>query len=217
MTLRSTVGTFLLLVVVGFLFWYAAPLQELFFDAVSLLEHFDENDHLIAVFIFVGLSAAAALLGPVGIAPLAPPAVALWGSTETFVWILLGWLIGGFVSYGLGYWGGYPLLKFFLSERHAQIAERFIQRRVPFGVVLLGRLALPAELLGYGLGVVRYPLGLFALATVIAEIVFALLTVYAGQAFITQNTTLFVILIGVALLIVGISFWWLKKRHRILE
>jgi uncharacterized membrane protein YdjX (TVP38/TMEM64 family) len=215
MTLRGTVGTFLLLAVVGLLFWYAAPLQELFFDAISLLEHFDEDNHLIAILIFIGLSAVAALLGPVGIAPLVPPAVVLWGSTETFVLVLLGWLIGAFISYALGYWGGYPLLKFFLSADHVESVRHFMERRVSFKAVLLGRLALPAELLGYGLGAVRYPLGLFAAATLIAEIVFAALTVYAGQAFITQSISLFVILVGVALAIIFISFRWLKKQHHV--
>ena len=68
------------------------------------------------------------------------------------------------------------------------------------------------ELLGYVLGLVRYPFGKFILALAIAELPYTVATVYLGAGFIGARSGL-VLAIGLALAGLSIGAFYLLRRH----
>jgi uncharacterized membrane protein YdjX (TVP38/TMEM64 family) len=58
--------------------------------------------------------------------------------------------------------------------------EDRISHHTPFGIVLLAQFALPSEIPGYLLGVVRYPFARYLAALGIVEVIYGVATVYLG-------------------------------------
>lgn len=194
-------------------FWLSYPLQELFFEVLERIEVFHDQYPLLSVVLFVAIGIAASLLGPVGSAPFVPPAIAIWGKGETLLFLLAGWLLGAVISYGIGYWGGYPLIRKIFGENKILKYQHILNKRSQFTVVLAARLALPAEIMGYGMGALRYAFAPYMLATLIAEIVFAFITVYASGAFLAGDIEMVAVFLIFAALIIIISIRALKAYH----
>jgi uncharacterized membrane protein YdjX (TVP38/TMEM64 family) len=87
----------------------------------------------------------------------------------------------------LSRWLGRSLLDRFGARRLLHRLEYWIRPDAPFGVVLILQLALPSELPGYLLGLVRYPLRKYCCALALAELPYALATVYVGQGLIERR------------------------------
>ena len=79
------------------------------------------------------------------------------------------------------------------------------------GVVLLFQLVLPSEIPGYVLGSAAYPFWKYLAALALAELPYAVATVYAGSSFIERRTYL---LIGVGAAAAALSGWAVFALHR---
>ena len=107
-----------------------------------------------------------------------------------FVPAVLAWMAGGLLgsglAYGLGYWGGRPLIErygryFFLSMRHLNLAQRwfdsyggkaaFFSRLLP---VVRTFISLPA-------GFAKMPFGKFMLYTLLGSLPWTVGLIYAGM------------------------------------
>ena len=86
-----------------------------------------------------------------------------------------------------------------------------ISSRAPFSLVLLFQLAMPSELPGYLLGLVKYRFPKYLLALGLGELPYAVGTIYLGASFVERRT---LALIGFGL--VGALFILLVLRtfHR---
>jgi len=161
--------------------------------------------------VFVLLSAASAMFAFVSSGLLVPPALVAWGSVETFALLWLGWIVGGVASYATARYLGRPVVAALSSgEKLARWEER-ISQRASFAVVLLFQLAVPSEIPGYVLGLVRYPLPRYLAALMLAELPFAIGTVYFGSGFLERRTTVMVLL---GLLGVTVSLGAFRVLHR---
>ncbi len=136
---------------------------------------------LLGATAFVALSAVSAMVAFFSAAFLVPVAVYAWGNTISIALLWLGWTVGGICAYGLGRTLGRPVVTLLVSAAALERFESRITRHVPFGFVLLFQLAVPSEVPGYLLGLVRYPPGKFLLALGIAELPFAAATVSGRQ------------------------------------
>jgi len=205
-----------LIVAIAFLalvFWFSYPLQQLFFEALEYIEAFHDEHPVLSIMLFVGIGILASLLGPVGSAPFVPPAVTIWGEGETFWFLLSGWILGALISYGVGYWGGYPLIRKMFGENKILKYQHVLNKKSQFAVVLAARLALPAEIMGYGMGALRYAFAPYMLATLIAEIIFAFITVYASGAFLAGDIETVAVFLILAALIIIISIRAMRAYH----
>lgn len=143
---------------------------------------------------------------------LVPSAILAWGKWLTFFILSGGWLCGWMVTYAIGrFFRNRAFIENKLSERHIKNSF-FLSGKLPFSFVLIVISSLPAEIVGYALGAVRYPFWSFFLALALVEIPFAFLLVFIGESFIHENVGLF---IGLMVLLLGLFVWEVKNARRI--
>ncbi len=162
--------------------------------------------------VMIVLSAASAMLAFFSSAVLLPAALQTWSEPVCAGLLWFGWIVGGAVAYLIARYLGRPALRLLTSSRALGRYETFITTRTPFRLVLLFQLAVPSEIPGYLFGLARYPFLKFIGALALAELPYALATVYAGSAFMQRRLIPLVLLMAlVAVLGVG-AFRVLRRR-----
>jgi uncharacterized membrane protein YdjX (TVP38/TMEM64 family) len=162
--------------------------------------------------VFVGLAALSAMAAFFSTAVLVPAAVAVWGQSGTMALLWLGWIVGGLVSYLIGRGPGLVAARGLVSEARLAGYQRRIGARAPFSLVLLFQLALPSEIPGYVLGLVRYPLARYLLALAIAELPYAIGVTLAGESFLERRLVPLLGL-GAGAALVAVMAWRTLHRH----
>ena len=165
----------------------------------------------LGMVLFVLLSALSAMLAFVSSAVLVPVALYTWGETACAALLWLGWILGGATAYSLGKWLGRPVTRWLLPSETLDRYEGRLSTETPFGLIVLLQVALPSEVPGYLLGLVRYPFWRYLLALALAELPYAVGTVYLGESFLDRH-----LLMLLALGIGGAVFMFLAVRllHR---
>lgn len=209
---RRYVILFFVFVILAFLFWYSVSLQDRFFEVIVFLKQFSDKNEALAMAIFAGLAMLSAMFSLFTSVPLVPAAIALWGDDATLFLLFSGWFFGALVSYLLGSYAGYPFLKSLPAFKKINYYREKISDRAEFGLVLLFRFALPSEVTGYALGIMRYNFLKYLVATFIAELPFALIAVYAGGAFLSEKRVAFVAIAALALVFVGAAIYLFHRR-----
>lgn len=203
----------LLVVLIAVLFGAAALFQDVFRSLTGALVEYEEAHPFLGAFLFIALGAASVMLGPFTSAPIVPFAVAVWGTPVTLGLLLVGWLLGNSIAYVIGFYLGYPIVKKIVSEPKLKKWSGFISREVHIGALLLFRLAIPSEV-GYVFGVLRYEFLKYLFIVFVAELPFALIVIYAGEAIIDSSwLTLTGLGAGTVAIIVG-ALWMLKRVSR---
>jgi uncharacterized membrane protein YdjX (TVP38/TMEM64 family) len=165
---------------------------------------------------FVGLSALSAMITFVSTAVLVPVGITVWGELGTMGLLWSGWLLGGAIAYSIGRFLGRGIVRLLTSKEQMDRYEGSINRRLRWPAVFLFQLALPSEVPGYLLGIVRYPFPRFLLALALAELPFAAGAVYLGKGFLERNYVM-MFLLGLAgiLLIVGALAAWHHRQRQV--
>jgi len=161
--------------------------------------------------IFVLVSALSAMLAFFTSAVLVPAAVVSWGKTVTVALLWLGWFIGGLCAYGIGRSLGRPLLRTLGSEKVFAFYQQRLSAHVGLSMVLLLQLALPSEIPGYLCGLLRVRLRIYLTALALAELPFAIGTVWAGESILQREGGW---LIGLGVAAVAISGYALYLLHK---
>ena len=157
---------------------------------------------LWAMTLVVAFSALAAMLAFVSSWIVVPFAVFTWGTIGGLALLWTGWLLGGAGTYAIGRFLGRPAARWLVPAAVlARYEERF-SHHTPFGVVLLAQFALPSELPGCLLGVVRYPFARYVAAVGIVELTYGIATIYLGVGVVERRVTP-VIAAGTALLLIS--------------
>lgn len=138
--------------------------------------------------LFILFSALSAMLAFFSTAVIVPLAVRVWGEPFSMVLLWIGWLLGAICSYAVGRYLGRPVIRTFTSTTALARFEDRISKQAPFSLVLLFQLALPSELPGYLLGLVRYRFVKYLLAVGLGELPYAVGTVYLGASFVERRT-----------------------------
>lgn len=162
--------------------------------------------------LFVLLAALSAMLAFFSSAVLVPVAVYTWGRTAAMFLLWLGWTLGGFASYGIGRFLGRPVVRTLLSGGTLARYEDRISKHSSFGRVLLLQLALPSEVPGYLLGLVRYRFWKYALALMLVELPYAVGTIYLGVGFLERRLPLLLVLGAAGVLLMIFAFTVLHRR-----
>lgn len=160
---------------------------------------------------FVVLSALSAMFAFFSTGLLSPVAVAAWGAGWTLGLLWLGWLLGGVVTYAAGRYLGRSAAGLFVDDATLALWESRVTSRAHVSHVLLFQLAMPSEILGYVLGLVRYSFRTYMVVLAVTEIPYALAVVYLGESFVAGNAMTFV-LIGGAILALSAGMFYLVRR-----
>ena len=163
---------------------------------------------------FVALGALSAMLAFFSSAALVPLAVHVWGLAETMLLLWVGWTLGGAVAYAVGRFAGRPVVRRIAAAGTLERYEGWVSRRSAFGLVLLFQLALPSEIPGYVLGVVRYRFGRFLVALAIAEAPFVVATALVGAGLVERRLPLLLGAGGLALALSAGALLLLRRRVR---
>ncbi len=161
--------------------------------------------------LFILLSALSAMVAFFSSALLLPVALHVWGKTVCVLLLWVGWMLGGACAYGIARLWGRPLVRRLTSPSLLARYEERLSRRTPFGVVLLFQLSVPSEIPGYVLGLARYGLRRYLLVLALAELPYAVGTVYLGVSILEQHT---VLLLGLGLLGILFGVWAFHTLRR---
>jgi uncharacterized membrane protein YdjX (TVP38/TMEM64 family) len=162
--------------------------------------------------LFVALAALSAMLAFASVAVLLPVAIVTWGEPLSILLLWLGWQIGGACTYAAGRFFGRPAFRWLAADSLLQRFERHLGPSTPFGVVLLFQLALPSEIPGYVLGLVRYSLPRYLLALGFVELLYTVAAVHLGAGFVERRAGT-VIATGVAVAAFSVvSFYVLRRK-----
>ncbi len=184
----------------GFVEWLA--------DAGSILPA-----HPVAgAFLLVLLAAASAMLAFLSSAVFLPAALQTWSEPVCAALLWVGWIVGGAVAYLIAKYLGRPAVTALGSSKSLGRYESVVGAKSSFGLVLLFQLAVPSEIPGYLFGLARYPFLKFIGALALAELPYALATVYAGAAFMQRRLIPLVLLIALAAILGVGAFKALRRR-----
>jgi uncharacterized membrane protein YdjX (TVP38/TMEM64 family) len=166
---------------------------------------------LLGASVFVLFAALAAMLAFVSSAVLVPVGVYVWGTALTMLLLWTGWILGGVCAYTISRYFGRAIVTRVVPEPTLAQYEHRVSHRAGFALVLLFQIALPSEVPGYLLGLVRYPFWKYLGALALAELPYAVATVYLGAGFIERRTAM---LVGVGTAIAVFSGLALYALHR---
>ncbi|WP_224246301.1 VTT domain-containing protein [Hyalangium gracile] len=161
--------------------------------------------------LFLLLSALSAMMAFFSSAVLVPVAVHAWGKLACALLLWLGWILGGVSAYALARFWGRPVVRRLTSARGLARYEEGISRHTPWGLVLLFQLAVPSEIPGYVLGLARYGVRRYLAVLALAELPYAVGTVYLGESILEQRT---LVLLGLGALAILTSGWALHVLRR---
>ena len=165
----------------------------------------------LGMLLFVLLAMLSAMVAFFSSALLAPIAVFAWGKLTCLVLLWLGWLLGGIVSFCIGRFLGRSVAAMFIGEEKLAGWEQQVSEHTRFIHVLLFQAAVPSEIPGYVLGILRYRFLLYLAALAITELPYAIAVVYLGESFLEGDATVFVML-GVGVILLGAFLLQIFKR-----
>jgi uncharacterized membrane protein YdjX (TVP38/TMEM64 family) len=209
---RRNLFYLILIILIGFLYSYFSVFQDIFYDLVVVAQKYiSRNDELSELF-FIIFSALSAMFAPLSSTPLVPGAILIWGKVDTFLFLYFGWMIGHILSYTLARLALFPLVKKLTDFKKINYFKEQLSKKLEFMLVLFFWLASPSEIPGYVLGTLRYPFWKYIAAAMIAEFPFALISIYASEAFLAKNMALFTAIVFFGFFILVTMFYFFKKR-----
>jgi uncharacterized membrane protein YdjX (TVP38/TMEM64 family) len=197
-------------VIVGLVVAYD-PLHGRLSEVVGSAEALIERAPLAGMAVFVVLSALSAMFAFFSSGLLSPVAIAAWGKTGTFALLWLGWLLGGAVTYAVGRYLGRSAARVFVRDETLALWEGRVSSQAHVTHMLLFQLAMPSEILGYVLGLVRYSFRTYLAVLALTEVPYALAVVYLGESFLAGDARTFV-LIGVVAVAATATLYYLVRR-----
>lgn len=188
--------------------------HEALLGVLATAQRLAEGHGVLAAALVVLFAALAAMLAFVSSGVIVPFAVYTWGTLPALVLLWAGWLVGGATAYVIGRFIGRPAIGWITSPSLLETYERRLSHRSTFGLILLLQLALPSELPGYLLGLIRYPFGWYFAALAIAELVHGLPAVLLGASVVERRTIVVVAIAAAWTLFTLGAAYGLQRRLR---
>ncbi|MDQ8165804.1 MAG: VTT domain-containing protein [Gemmatimonadota bacterium] len=154
--------------------------------------------------VFTTLAAVSSMLVFVSSVALIPVGVAAWGSPVTVFLLMIGWFVGGVVTFAVGRHLGHPAVRRLLSAAQLERYGHIAAPNAPFATVLLIQFAVPSDVAGYFFGIAGIRRRVYLSALALAELPYAVGSVYLGTAFVERNTAALVV---VGALAIGVALW----------
>lgn len=203
---------FAVLFIIAIAFWSSVGFQDGFGTAVAMVNEYIVAHEFLGATVFIIFAALSAVLSPFSSIPTIPLAVAVWGQELTLLFLVCGWFIGSVASYLIGHHGLHDVYKKVFPVKKIEKYRNQLSEHSEFMLVVLFRLAVPSEIVGLVLGSVRYDFPKYLVATLITEIPFAVISVYASEAFVLKDPVQLVIWFSVGFSILVIASVVLAKK-----
>ncbi len=190
------------------LFTFAIVLARMYADPIGMAL---ANHATLGVAIFFGTTALAVVLPLFSNLPLVPIAVLLWGPWWTALIIMLGWVAGAALSFGLARRASPLMLRVFPRvTRYARIDRLIHPRHHVLSLVFL-RMTFPVDILSYVLGLFSRKTTAFenAVSTALGGAPFALLFAFFPALPVALQALIF----GACALVFGAYVLWVVRTH----
>ncbi len=204
-----------IIVAVILIFWSSTMLQDEYWQLVSFFENHAEARPVLSIFVFLILNVLSVMFLFFSSLWLVPVAVSVWGSFATVLLLLAGWFLGAIFSYILGRYTGYPILKYFVPLRKLDYYQDIFSKNSSFLLLFLLRFTIPSEIPGYALGIFRLNFLKYLLVTILAEIPYAFVTVYAIGTILNRDPIVLGLIIFVWLSAMMLMIRLLYKKFSI--
>jgi uncharacterized membrane protein YdjX (TVP38/TMEM64 family) len=180
-------------------------------EIIALVESAIAGYPVLGKALFILLAMASAMLAFFSSAILTPIGIYAWGTAETCILLWIGWLLGGIASFLVGHYLGRSVASALLGESRLSSWEKEVGQHAKFIHILLFQVAVPSEIPGYVLGILRYRFTLYLAALAIVELPFALGTVLLGESFLKGDSLLF-IAIGAGIILLSTVAYQAQRR-----
>jgi uncharacterized membrane protein YdjX (TVP38/TMEM64 family) len=184
----------------------------LLIEVVRFAERVVSRHAVLGAVLFTALAAASAMFAAVSSAVVVPVAVVAWGNPVSLLLLWLGWCMGGAISYLIGRLPGRAAAQWLTADAVLRRLEGHLRPDTPFGVILTLQLALPSEIQGYLLGLVRYPFRRYLFGLALAELPYAVATIYMSAGLVERRAAL-ILIPGLAVTAVAVAALWLVRRR----
>ena len=182
-----------------------------FLDLIALAEPSITRHPVLGAIVFVGLAAVSAMVVFFSSVVLVPLGIEAWGVTGCVLLLWTGWLLGGLVTYTIGRQLGRRVVERLVPPEKLAGYERRVPRSRSFWTAFVVQLALQSDIAGYVLGLLAFPLPTYLGAVMIAELLFAVATVFLGAAFVRGQGFF---LLSVALVTAAVLLWRRFRTRR---
>jgi len=189
----------------------SSDLHEALMGVLAVTEDIIGQHPIAGAAAFVILAAVSAIFTFVSIAVIVPAAVFAWGPAASIALLWLGWILGGAATYGIGKFFGRPVVGWLTAGEALRRVESRIPNNAPLWLITLLQLALPSEIPGYVLGLVRYPFPRYVLALGLAELPYTFATVYLGASFVEGRVGL-ILITGVLIALLSLVTFYAWRR-----
>ena len=196
--------------IVAALLAYSEEIHRQVVNVIALAEPVIATSPLFGAIVFVLLAALSAMLVFFSGLLLVPIGIDAWGPAGCFLLLWGGWFLGGFITYSIGRHFGRPAVLRLLSEEKMARYENRIPQASSFAAALLTQLVLPSDISGYFFGLLGYRARVYLGSLALAELPYALGTVYLGTAFMERQYLLLLAIAALGLLVFGVV--WLRRR-----
>ena len=186
-------------------------LHEGLVSALSMTDEIIDRHPFVGAATFVALAATSSMLAFVSIALVIPIAVFTWGGTATVGLLWAGWVLGGIATYCMGKLLGRPVARWLAAGDALRRWEQRLPRDAPLWLIVVLQLALPSELPGYVLGLLRYPFGRYVTALGLAELPYAVATVRLGASFVEGRSDV-ILSTGILLALLSLAAIYVLSR-----
>ena len=115
------------------------------------------------------------------------------------------------MSYAVGRYLGRGVAGLLVGAETLEHWERELRDRSHVTHLVLFQLAMPSEILGYVLGIVRYSFLTYIGVLSLTEIPYALAIVYLGESFLAGDAVRFVVVGVVAIAVRAGLYFWLRR------
>ena len=190
----KVITAFAAILIVASVFFYSLTLQQAYGNFINYAESSIREHNTKGSVTFILIEALSVMISPFSSVPFLVVAIDVWGKTTALIYSIIGGLLGATMTYLIGYFALHRLFKKLIPIDEITDNHNGIAKKSPFWLVTLFILAMPVEIPGYALGIVKYPFRKYVLATLIGHFPFYVIAVFAGYAFIEKNIVSFVLM-----------------------
>jgi uncharacterized membrane protein YdjX (TVP38/TMEM64 family) len=209
---KTKIALFAVILVVVLFLLFSAFCQQLFLGYIGAISGFFGAHGIAGIFIFIVVSFFSSILSPLSSLPLIPSAVIVWEKFFTLIFLMIGWFFGAWVGYFIGKYASEKFLSRYWNFKEIDRYKEKISPGAQFGLVLFFRFAIPSEITGITLGIIRYHLGKYLIAVFLTELPFAFASVYLSGALVQGNLRIFAgLFVFIIVLILFASYVFRKK------
>jgi uncharacterized membrane protein YdjX (TVP38/TMEM64 family) len=188
---------------------YSQTFRDAVEGAVTWTKEIMSANPVLGAVVFFLFATVSAMLAFASSAALVPSANLVWGQPVTFLLLWGGWVAGAAIAYGIGNLAR-PLLNRLGYEKVLKKYQQLLSKRMRFWLVLLFCFAVPSEIPGYLFGGMHYPFWKFLVAAAIAEGVYAVGLVVAGESLLAASPFRFLLIVAVLIVIAAGTGWLLR-------